>query len=54
MDKELAALHGASLPKSLWGEAIINANNIRYDSPSTRSGEKTPFEQLQFLVVVAR
>jgi hypothetical protein len=44
MDKALAAFHRAAMPNLLWGEAVINANNTRNISRSTRSSDKTLYE----------
>jgi hypothetical protein len=43
MDKVRPMLTGAGLPKYLWAEAVVTANNVRNRSPVT-GRDKTPWE----------
>ena len=41
-----AMLHASSLPKSLWGEAMMHATWLKNRSSTRRLGNKTPYEVL--------
>ena len=41
-----AMLHASSLPKSLWGEAMMHATWLKNRSSTCRLGNKTPYEVL--------
>ena len=46
IERVRAMMHASSLPKSLWGEAVMHATWVKNHTSTRRLGKKTPYEML--------